>query len=342
MEKKITIYDVAKKADVAISTVSRVLNESAFVSESTRDKVMEAVDELGFRPQISARKLASQEPQILGIVVPSFTTPFFNEVLKGVKDEIQQMDLDVVIFNTGSSNPKESFKKFLDRGTADALFIFSIAIDESIHKRLQSSQIPIILIGSHHPDYDYIDFDNYTGGYMAGRHLAEQGFEKIGMITPAIESQASNDREQGFRDALKDHDLPILEEMFIAGDTTKHAGLSEEAGFEVISKFSDHGAFPEALFCTNDTMAIGAINALSTLGKSVPDDIAVMGHDNIKFSKYIDLSTIDQKMYDIGTRAMHQLKAILSDNTTERTQETTEPKLIVRNSTKNTKNSKHN
>ena len=85
MEKKITIYDVAQKAGVAISTVSRVLNDSAFVSDSTRNKVLEAIDELGFRPQISARKLASQEPQIIGIVVPSFTTPFFNEVLKGVK-----------------------------------------------------------------------------------------------------------------------------------------------------------------------------------------------------------------------------------------------------------------
>jgi LacI family transcriptional regulator len=338
MEKKITIYDVAQKAGVAISTVSRVLNDSAFVSESTRDKVLEAIDELGFRPQISARKLASQEPQIIGIVVPSFTTPFFNEVLKGVKDEIQQMDLDVVIFNTGSSNPKKSFEKFLDRGTADTLIVFSIAIDEKIHKRLQSARIPVILIGSHHPAYDYIEFDNYTGGYMAGRHLAEQGFEKIGMITPAIKSQASTDREQGFRAALKDHDLTIDEDYFLIGDTTKHAGLSEEAGFEVIYKFKEMGEFPEAIFCANDTMAIGAINALSRLGMSVPDDVAVMGHDNIKFSRYIDLSTIDQKMYDIGTKAMHRLDAILNDDSSEKLQISTEPTLIERNSTKNVKN----
>lgn len=337
MEKKITIYDVAKKAGVAISTVSRVLNDSAFVSESTREKVMDAIDELGFQPQISARKLASQEPQILGIVVPSFTTPFFNEVLKGVKDEIQQMDLDVIIFNTGSSNPKESFEKFLDRGTADTLIIFSINIDEKIHKRLQSAQIPVILIGSHHPDYDYIEFDNYTGGYMAGRHLAEQKFKKIGMIKPAIDSQASIDREQGFRDALKDHDIAIRNDQFLVGDTTKHAGLSEEAGFEAIHKFSDRHEFPEAIFCTNDTIAIGAINALSQLGMSVPEDIAIMGHDNIKFSRYIELSTIDQMMYDIGSRAMHQLKSILSEEPAERVQAATEPKLIARNSTKNIK-----
>lgn len=336
MEKKITIYDVAQKAGVAISTVSRVLNDSAFVSESTRDQVLEAIDELGFRPQISARKLASQEPQILGIVVPSFTTPFFNEVLKGVKDEIQDLDLDVVIFNTGSNNPKESFEKFLDRGTADALIIFSIFIDEKIHKRLQSAQIPVILIGSHHPDYDYIEFDNYTGGYMAGRHLADHGFTKIGMVSPAIESQASTDREEGLRTALTDHGIEINEELFLNGDTTKHAGLSEEAGFEAIYKFSKKGEFPEALFCTNDTMAIGAINALTRLDMSVPADVAVMGHDNIKFSKYIDLSTIDQRMYSIGARAMHRLEDILNQEASDKLQVSTEPKLIKRTSTKNT------
>lgn len=338
MDKKITIYDVAKKANVAISTVSRVLNDSAFVSESTRTKVQKAIKELDFRPQISARKLASKEPQILGIVVPSFTTPFFNEVLKGVKDEIKQLDLDIVIFNTGSNNPKQAFEKFLDRGTADTLIVFSISIDEKIDRRLKSAHIPVLLIGSNHPDYDYIEFDNYTGGYKAGEHLARQGFKSIGMISPAILSKASSDREKGFRAALEDNNIEIDEDLFLIGETTKHAGFSEEAGYEAVYQFDRLGNFPEAIFCSNDTMAIGAYNALSRLGMSVPEDIAIMGYDNIKFSKYLDLTTVDQMMYDIGTQATHRLGEILKKSDGDRLQVVTEPMLIKRNSTKNMRN----
>ena len=106
-QKKITIYQVAQRAGVAISTVSRVLNNSPNVSQSTKDKVNEAIKDLNFRPQVSARNLASRKPQMLAIAVPSFTTPYYTEVLKGVKDEIGDLDLDIVIYNTGSKNPKK-------------------------------------------------------------------------------------------------------------------------------------------------------------------------------------------------------------------------------------------
>src|SRR5690554_2251105 len=123
MSKKVTIYEVAKNAGVAISTVSRVLNKSPNVSEEAKIKVDKAIKELSFRPQVSARKLASKEPNMVAIAVPSFTTPFFNEVLKGVKDEIKKMDLDIIMYNTGSRNPEEAVHNFFDPGTADAVII---------------------------------------------------------------------------------------------------------------------------------------------------------------------------------------------------------------------------
>lgn len=337
MQKKITIYDVAKKAKVAISTVSRVLNKSPYVSDSTRKKVLKAIEELDFRPQLSARKLASKEPQILGIVVPSFTTPFFNEVLKGVKDEIHKLDLDIIIYNTGSNNPRQGFINFLDRGTADALIIFSVSIDEEINRRLKSSGMPVVLIGSEHDEYNYIDFNNYRGGYLAGKHLAEQGFRNIGMISPAIVSRASTDRENGFRAALEEYGLPIDEDLFLIGETTKHSGLSEEAGFEAIYQYNQLGTWPDAIFCSNDTMAIGALNALSRLDMKVPEDIAIIGYDNIKFSKYVNLSTVDQMMYDIGAKATHRLGEILNKEANEPMHIITEPVLIKRDSTRNAK-----
>jgi len=336
-EKKVTIYDVATKAGVAISTVSRVLNESPYVSEKTRNSVLKAIRELDFRPQVSARKLASKEPQIVAVAVPSFTTPFFNEVLKGVKDEMTKLDLDLVIYNTGSKNPVQGFKDFLDRGSADTMVIFSIDIDEEIHKRLQSAQIPVILVGSAHSEYDYIDMDDYKGGYLAGKHLGEQGFKKIGVIKPSQDTKVSFTRIQGFNDALDEFNITVDNDLIMTGTSEKHAGFTEEAGFEAIYEFHKKGTIPEAIFCTNDTQAIGALNALNKLGINVPDDIAIMGYDNIKLAKYLELTSVDQKMYSIGAKAMEQLSNRIKNKEAPKLQNIITPVLVARNSTTNPK-----
>lgn len=333
MSKKVTIYEVAKVAGVAISTVSRVLNDSPNVSAETKEKVQNAIDELSFRPQVSARKLASKEPHILAIAVPSFTTPFFNEVLKGVKDEIQKMDLDIILYNTGSKDPEEAVINFFDRGTADALILLSIDVSETAHKHLQTTHIPIVLVNSSHESYNYYMVNDYKGGYMAGEHLVKQGFERIGMITTPIATRSSIERERGFKDALLNYKMPIDKQFFVTGDTTKHAGFTEESGFEAIYKYNEMNKFPDALFCANDTQALGALHALSKLGMQVPDDIAIMGYDNIKLSKYLDLTTIDQHMHKIGTQATSRLADIIKDAQSPLVQEVHSPILVERGST---------
>jgi LacI family transcriptional regulator len=334
-QKKITIYQVAQRAGVAISTVSRVLNNSPNVSKKTKDKVNEAINELNFRPQVSARKLASREPQMLAIAVPSFTTPYYNEVLKGVKDEIKDMDLDIVIYNTGSKNPKEGIENFFNRGTADTIITISIEIDENVDRQLQSSEVPIVLIGSSHPNYNFFELNNRKGGFLAGEHLIKQGYERLGIIMPAVDTKAALDRRQGFLDAMREFKMPIEEKFFLSGDSTKHAGFTEEAGFEAIYKFDKMDDFPDAIFCSNDTQAIGALHALSKLGMKVPEDIGIMGYDNIKFTKYMDLTTIDQKMYSVGVMATKRLAEIIRHHTDEKVQTTIDPVLVARNSTKN-------
>ncbi len=335
--KKITIYQVASRAGVAISTVSRVLNNSPNVSEKTKDKVNEAITALNFRPQVSARKLASREPQMLAIAVPSFTTPYYNEVLKGVKDEIKDMDLVIIIYNTGSKNPKEGIENFFYRGTADAVITISIEITENVHKYLDSSQIPVVLIGSTHPAYDYYELNNRKGGFMAGEHLIKQGYSRLGMIKPIIETKSANEREQGFIDALKEFKMPIETKLFISGESTKHAGYTEEAGFEAIFEYDKMGDFPDAIFCTSDTQAIGAYHALNKLGIRVPEDVGLMGFDNIKFTKYLDLTTIDQKMYSVGVLATKRLAEVIRHGADRKVQQFIDPILVPRKSTKNVK-----
>lgn len=333
MNKKVTIYEVAKSAGVAISTVSRVINGSHNVSEETKIKVTKAIKELNFRPQVSARKLASKEPQILAVAVPSFTTPFYNEVLKGVKDEIKDMDLDIIIYNTGSKNPEEAVHNFFDRGTADALIIISIDITDDIHEVLESTQTPVVLVNSKHPSYNYFMVNDYKGGYMSGEHLVKKGFERIGMISTATKSNSSMERERGFKDALKNYKMDVADKFFVTGDSIKHGGFTEEAGYEAIQKYKELGEFPDAIFCANDTQALGAFHALNQLGIKVPQDIALMGYDDIKFSKYMDLTTVNQKMYKVGVKATARLGQIIKNRESKLEQVIFDPELIERGST---------
>lgn len=335
MPKKVTIYEVAKSAGVAISTVSRVLNSSPNVSEGTKAKVKKAIDELSFRPQVSARKLASKEPQMLAIAVPSFTTPYFNEVLKGIKDEIKKMDLDIILYNTGSKAPEEGIYNFFDRGTADAVILLSIDVSDELHKLLQATQTPAVLVNASHPSYNFFMMNDYRGGYLAGEHLIKQGFNTFGMITTSLQSKVSSRRMEGFKDALKNYRMPVNEDLFISGESNKHGGFTEEAGYEAVQKFHQSGSFPEAIFCSNDTQAVGAIYALNQLGLKVPDDVAVMGYDNIKLSKYLDLTTVDQHMYEIGVKAINRLEQIIRSKDQQTVQTTIDPVLISRGSTKN-------
>lgn len=334
MPKKTTIYDVAKEAGVAISTVSRVLNDSPYVSEGTKSKVKVAIEKLDFFPQVSARMLAKRQPQIVAVAVPTFTTPFFNEVLKGVKDEINKLDLDFIIYNTGSTDPEENFQRFVDRGIPDGLVVFSIDINEKIQKRLTDYDIPVILVGANHPSFDYFYWNNYRGGYIAGEHLAELGYQDIGFIRSHTKSSVSDERERGFRDALKEHHIELDDRHLVTGITRKHAGFSEEAGYEAIKILRERDAIPEALFCSNDAQALGAKYALDEMGISIPRDMGLIGYDNIKISKYIGLTTIDQAMYDVGIRAIQRLSQRYKNNDIETRQTVIEPELIIRNSTR--------
>lgn len=332
--KKITIYQVAERAGVAISTVSRVLNDSPNVSEQTKRKVKEAITDLNFRPQVSARNLASRKPQMLAIAVPSFTTPFFNEVLKGVKDEIREMDLDIIIYNTGSKNPEEAVENFFDRGTADALIAISININERIHEQIEGSGIPTVLVGSSHPEYNYYELNDFNGGFIAADHLIKQGFQKLSIILPAMDTKASEERRRGFVEAMREYNIPVEDRFFVRGDSTKHAGFTEEAGFEAVQRMKQLGEFPEAIFCMNDTQAIGAFHGLNQLGLKIPDDIALMGYDNIKFTRYLDLTTVDQQMHKVGMMATKKLAELIKNPDIGLEQTKIQPVLVKRNSTR--------
>ncbi len=300
---KTTIYDVAARAGVAISTVSRVLNKSTDVSDATRDKVLRAISELQFRPHRTAKILAQKHSDSLVIALPSFTTPYHNSVLKGVRSRIREEELDLILFDLGSEDPRSKLLDFLMRGAVEGL-ILVLNVDNEMVDELVALRAPVILLGVNCPQFDSFYWDETSGAKNAVKHLLNQGHKRIGLITSQFdENQVLATRLSGYYSAYKEAGLSVNEAWIQHGVTEKHAGISEESGFEAMENLLRQDPQVTAIFSLSDAQAIGAWHAIRKAGLTVPDDIAIVGYGDIKTSRYIGLSTVDLKLQDVGHQA---------------------------------------
>lgn len=329
---KRTIYDVASEAGVAISTVSRVLNGSDEVSDATRERVMVAIEKLQFRPQRTARTLAQQETHALAVALPSFTSLFYVELLKGVKDELRDHGIDLLLCNLGSTDPYLTLQRFLNRGAVDALMLASLPLDEKLESELAKLHAPVMLVGSESDVFDALYWDDTAGAELAVRHLTDQGHERIGFIAAQPWSYIAERRLAGYRRGLEAAGIEFDPALVVVGDTTKHAGFSEEAGYEAMNQLLDFSVAITALCASSDVQAYGAWTALRDAGKAVPQDVALVGYDNLKLSRFLGLSTIDQHMYEVGRQATQHLLQRITDSTLNRRSEPVPVDLIVRSS----------
>lgn len=306
-KSKVTIYDVAEKASVAISTVSRVLNNSPDVSDHTRAKVAQAIEDLQFRPDRTAKNLALKKAQSLAIAIPTFTTPFHNELLKGVRSRMFEGENDLLLFDLGSTSPVKTLLNFLERGTVDGLLLAGVPVDEQLSAVLQTLHAPVVLVGNHHTEFDSYCWDDEAGARAAVSHLVEQGHRRIGVIRAYSDSYFQTKRIKGYHEAMHNAGLEVDPAFIQSGQTEKHAGFSEEDGYEAMHKLLKLAPAITAVFANSDVQAIGALKAIRDAGKTVPDDVAVVGYDDIKTSKFIGLSSVDQNMEGVGQRATEQL-----------------------------------
>jgi LacI family transcriptional regulator len=310
-KRKITIYDVAAHAGVAISTVSRVLNESTDVSDQTRERVLEAIEELKFRPDRVAKMLAQKQVRSLAIAIPTFTTPFHNELLKGVRSKLHDRENDLLLFDLGSVDPQKKLLSFLKRGTLDGLLLAGVPVDVGLTPELKAFRAPIVLVGNHHSDFDCFYWDNDSGAKAAVQHLIEQGHRRIGMIRAYTDSYLQTKRIEGYRMALEEAGIPFDPALIKSGTTEKHAGFSEEHGYEAMQQLLAEEPKVSAVFASSDVQAYGAWKAIRDSGQSVPENIALVGYDDIKTSQYIGLSSVDQDMENVGRMATERLLARL-------------------------------
>lgn len=330
---KVTIYDVAEEAGVAISTVSRVLNNSQEVADATRQRVLGAIDRLQFRPQRTARTLARQNVHALAVAVPSFTSYFYNEMLKGVKDCLDKEEIDLLLCNLGSSDPLPTLMRFLNRGAVDGLLLTMVPVDQELYQELRRLRAPVVLLGNQSDQFDCFYWDDVQAAVTAVEHLVSLGHRRIGMIAAHTWSYTAEDRMNGYRKGLQKHNIPVEEKLIQTGQTEKHAGYSEEAGYEAMQKLLERTPDITAVFAGSDVQAVGAWKAIRDAGHTVPDDIALIGCDDIKFSRFLDLSTVDYHLHEAGMRASRLLLNRMNGSEDPRIQELLSPDLIIRKST---------
>jgi LacI family transcriptional regulator len=330
-----TIYDVADLAGVAISTVSRVLNDSEDVAETTRERVMKAIEELQFRPDRTAKTLAQGQTRSLAIAVPTFTTPFHNELLKGVRLCLRDYDFDLLLCDLGWADVHKTLLTFLKRGTVDGLLLAGLPENEVVAQELRALRAPVVQIGYRWSGLDSFYWDNIAGARAAVHHLVQQGHRRIGMINTFSPSMLQENRLQGYREAIEAAGIAFEPELIQTGQTAKHAGFSEEAGFEAMQQLLAITPPVTAVFASSDVQAIGAWKAIRDVGKGVPDDIALVGYDDVKTSQFIGLSSVDQGMQEVGRRATEMLiSRVLGLNTDDVSSLMITPRLKVRESSR--------
>jgi|YelNatPaOPRAMG01_1025707.scaffolds.fasta_scaffold00416_1 LacI family transcriptional regulator len=334
MASKITIYDIAKEANVGIGTVSRVLNNHASVSPGTRQKVLEVAKRLNYQPHTYAQRLARRHSQTISAIIPFFTNYFFIEVLQGVQDRISQLEYDLVLYGVNNVNQVETYlTKAIQRGKVDGILFFSMKLPEKFIPRLKETRIPTVLVDTSSPEFDSISVANAEGAYTATGHLIELGHTLIGMINAPLVSAPAIERLKGYRRALESHGIGFKDELVKYGRSKKQDGFNREAGYEAALDFLKMGEdMPRAFFVASDIQAMGALAAFAEHGLRVPEDVAIVGFDDIELAKHLKLTTMRQPMYQMGDLAIQRLVDRMSSPDMEILHTTFSPTLIIRES----------
>jgi LacI family transcriptional regulator len=299
-----TVYTVAEKAGVSIATVSRVINNSTKVHPKTRDRVLRVIEELDYHPNLSAQGLALNVTEIIALIFPDISGPFYSEVIRGVEKEASQHDYSLLIYGT---HGKESNARFLRRmpGRVDGMILMTRSVDDHYIFELFKKSIPFVLLDREASNVkaDCILSNNVEAAEQATLHLIQHGYRRIAFISGPDGSPDSNARFTGYRIALGKHDLPVTPSLLENGD------FLQPGGYQAMNRLLDQAVPPDAVFAANDEMAIGAIEAIRSRGLGIPEDVAVVGFDDIQMASYIQppLTTVRQPMREFGTLAVRQL-----------------------------------
>ncbi|MFW5500965.1 MULTISPECIES: LacI family DNA-binding transcriptional regulator [unclassified Maridesulfovibrio] len=327
-----TIRDVARLAQVSTATVSRVINSPDSVREKTREKVLRAMKMCNYKYNALARGFATKKSNTIGLIIPNINNPVFAESTLGVQEYAEEKQIKVILGNTSYKiSQEESLIKALRESQVDGLIITTTNPKGEIIKSLTDEGIPFVLLFStvKNGPVSAVGVDNYRGGYVATEHLISLGHRRIGMIAGSFTvTDRSYHRWHGYRQCLKDHGLPYDKDLLVQTE------YSLSGGRDSIKQLLKHDSPPSAVFCSNDYIALGAIKGAREAGLSLPEDLSIVGFDDMPTASYMvpALTTIRQPAYEMGRRACELLLQKM-DNPEKPEQHMMETKLIVREST---------
>ena len=313
-----TLEEVAQLAGVSRSTVSRVINDHPGVRPETRERVWQAIRKSSYQPHAVARSLVTNRTQIIGMIIPEavttlFTDPFFPLLLRGATEacNAHRYQLLLSLFDDPAGQ-EEMYQSILRSGYLDGVILASASLDDPLIPNLLRDRIPFVSVGRHpNGRVHYVDVDNISGARMAVEHLIRLGHQRIAIITGRLDMAHGQDRLEGYRQALKAHRIPMEEELIVEGDYTENSGMV--AMQQLLSNS------PSAVFIASDMMAIGALKALRQAGWQVPQDIALVGFDDIPIASAIEpaLTTVRQPIERMGSMAVEVLLSVLERSSEE-------------------------
>lgn len=331
----ITIYDVAKKAGVGIGTVSRVLNNHPSVSKQTRKRILDTIDELGYIPHAMARGLASHKANSIGIVVPFFTHHFFIEILKGIQVAAYEFGLDIILYNVQSSDQKSKyFGRISTEKKVDGIIVIALSVHDEHVRTFNEAGIPVVLVDTYHKNATCLTVNNIEGARSATEHLLLLGHNRIGFLNGLLRYHSSRNRLRGYKTALDEWSIGIDDSLITESE------FSRADGFKAMEQLWSENKKPSAIFAASDLQAIGAIEYLTAQGLKVPQNVSIVGFDNIELAELVNLTTISQPMYQMGVDALNILVQKLTgptqkggDTAPTALQKVYTPTLVVRKST---------
>ncbi len=327
-----TIREVAQAAGVSYATVSHVLNNTRFVSPETRERVVAAMNELDYRPNALARSLRSGKTNTLGLILPDSSNPFFAEIGRSIEDAAFELGYNLFLCNTeGDVERERVYVDALSKKQVDGIIFVAAGDQVDSLNSLLSQEMPVIMIDRDLPniEVDAVLTDNQHGGYLATRHLIELGHRRIACIRGPSSVTPSGERVVGYRQALEEAGIAYDESLVIRGDY--HPDSAVRATYHLL----DLDEPPTAIFALNDLMAVGVLHAAAKAGCRVPQELAVIGYDDIELASFTtpSLSTIAQPKSAIGYQTAHILAKRIADGNNPPCRTILSPKLIMRGST---------
>lgn len=310
--KRASIKDIARLANVSHSTVSRALRQSHLVNVDTAEKIRRIAEETGYRPSAVARSLVTSQTMMVGVVVTTIADPFVAEVFAGIEDEANAHNYSVFLANSNAEPEREiRVVHAFEERRVDGIVVTASRVGALYARMLSQMNIPIVLVNNQHPSefVHSVMIDNFDASRQAIRHLIGLGHVRIAYIGDRFGHESDTERFSGYRAALDEADIPFQPELVVHGDGKAEGGVQAMAKLLALEE-----GRPTAVFCYNDMTALGALKSIRENGLRVPDDLSLVGFDDLALTQYFDppLTTVRQPKYEMGRLAMQTLLKVLA------------------------------